>query len=140
MLRYSLAIIFGAILTGCSPPSKIEECDYSHWNAIEVKPDHALADHPFYDPKTHRAPKPVYPEEARARRASGIVNVRALIDHNGKALKTCAVILPGEPEAHKSLIDAALANVKQWHFRPLEGGSQTLRQTTAQVKFELATR
>lgn len=140
MLRYSVAIIFGAILTGCLPPSKIEECDYSHWNATVVKPEHAVAEHPFYDPKTHRAPKPVYPEEAREKRASGTVNVRVLIDHKGKALKTCAVILPEEPEVHKSLIDVALANVRQWNFRPLADRSQTLRQITVQVKFELATR
>jgi TonB family protein len=71
-------------------------------------------------------------------RATGTVNVRVLIDPNGKALKTCTVILPGEPEVDKSLIEAALANVKQWNFLPLKNRSHALRQTTIQVKFTLA--
>lgn len=127
-----------AIVLGCASHSKAEECDYSSWNPIEVKPEKIVGKYATYNPKTHRAVTPVYPKEARAKRASGTVNVRVLIDPNGKALKTCAVILPGEPEVDKSLIDAALANVKKWKFRSLQGRIQVFRQTTIQLKFALA--
>src|SRR4051794_36203439 len=56
---------------------------------------------------------PVYPEEARRERISGIVILETLIDHTG-VVKEVSVL---KPLPH-GLSEAAVAAVKQWLFKP----------------------
>src|SRR3954452_23848606 len=56
---------------------------------------------------------PVYPEEARRERISGMVVLETLIDHTG-VVKEVSVL---KPLPH-GLSEAAVAAVKQWLFKP----------------------
>jgi TonB family protein len=90
-------------------------------------------------PQIKQSVEPVYPPEARAKRLSGIVHVRALVDSRGHAIRTCPVYVPSEPQPDKSLVEAAVTNVKQWQFRSLEENPQVFRQTTVDVRLTLTT-
>jgi len=57
--------------------------------------------------------EPVYPEEARRERVSGIVIIEALIDRTG-AVKDIKVLKP----LPFGLSEAAVDAVKQWVFKP----------------------
>ena len=57
--------------------------------------------------------EPVYPEEARKDRISGIVIIEVLVDKGG--IVRDALILKDLPDG---LADAAMAAVKQWQFQP----------------------
>ncbi|HSY48749.1 MAG TPA: energy transducer TonB [Thermoanaerobaculia bacterium] len=74
----------------------------------------------------HRV-EPVYPEEARKARITGVVIVKAVITREGKVKD--AVVLKPVP----MLNDAALAAVKQWTFEP-----GTLNGQPVDVVFDLA--
>jgi protein TonB len=78
-------------------------------------------------PVVIRRVEPMYPEEARAARVSGIVIVETTIDTNGVVRN--AVVLKDLPYG---LGDAALAAVKQWTFKP-----GTIEGKTVDVIFNL---
>lgn len=56
--------------------------------------------------KAINLPKPIYPAEAREKRASGTVTVQVLIDENGKIISACAI--KGARELHRAAEWAAL--------------------------------
>lgn len=56
--------------------------------------------------KAINLPKPIYPAEAREKRASGAVAVQVLIDENGKIISACAI--KGARELHRAAEWAAL--------------------------------
>ena len=64
-------------------------------------------------PVVMRRVDPVYSDEARRDRISGIVIIEALIDKTGTVRD--AIVLKGLPHG---LSEAALAAVKQWQFQP----------------------
>jgi TonB family protein len=73
-----------------------------------------------------------YPPAARANHIEGVVVLRALIDKEGK-VKTLELI-QGDPR----LVDAAMAAVKQWRFKPATiGGSPAEADTNVSVVFQL---
>jgi periplasmic protein TonB len=69
---------------------------------------------PKYAPRVISRVPPVYPEEARAARISGVVKLQALIDPAGNVVET--KILEDLPHG---LGEAAAAAVRQWKFEPL---------------------
>ena len=75
---------------------------------------------------------PEYPSAARANHVEGVVVLRALIDKEGK-VKTLELI-QGDPR----LVDAAMAAVKQWRYKPATiGGSPAEADTNVSVVFQL---
>jgi protein TonB len=59
-----------------------------------------------------RAPRPVYPAEAREQRITGRVTLHVLIGTGGTLLEAQAAA------GHPLLVEAALAAVHQWLWRP----------------------
>jgi TonB family protein len=75
---------------------------------------------------------PEYPSAARAKHIEGVVTLRAIIDKEGK-VKTLELI-QGDP----LLVDAAMAAVKQWRYKPATiGGSPAEADTNVSVVFQL---
>lgn len=56
--------------------------------------------------------KPIYPPEAKATKAQGIVEMEAIVDTNGRV--AAARVVKSIPEFDQAALDA----VKQWQFQP----------------------
>lgn len=138
MLKRALAPALALVLGGCSSRRSQDTCSFSQFDPIEVPREQMVDENSILNRNTHWAVKPFYPPEARAKRLSGTVHVRALVDSSGRAVMTCPIYLSGEPRADRSLVDAAMANVKRWRFVPVMGNSKTFRQTTVDLRFELS--
>ena len=138
MLRSALGVVLLVVLGGCSSRSTQDACNFSRFDPIEVPRAQMVDENTTYNRNTHWGIKPVYPPEARAKRLSGTVHLRALVDSGGRAIMTCPIYVAGESRPDKSLVDAAAANVRQWRFVPLAANSQVFRQTTVDLKFTLS--
>jgi protein TonB len=81
----------------------------------------------------HRV-EPAYPKIALAARVQGVVQLKAIISKAGDI--TALEVVSGHPV----LVPAALAAVKQWHYRPyLLNGEAVEVETNITVTFNLAT-
>jgi TonB family protein len=84
--------------------------------------------------KTMLARRPVnlaYPVEAKERRLSGSVMLRAIVGEDG-TVKGLTVLSSSDP----SFISAAEASVQSWQYRPyLQNGKATAIDTTVTVNF-----
>ena len=78
------------------------------------------------------APPPVYPADAKARGVEGVVSLQVRINKEG--LVDFVSVVSGDP----SLIDAALAAVKQYVYKPTKlNGAPVAVMTTVDVPFHL---
>ncbi len=76
---------------------------------------------------------PTYPQMARAARIQGTVELKALIDKDGKIGTLEAV------SGHPLLVPAAIEAVKQWQYKPFVlDGNPVEVEITIRVNFELA--
>jgi protein TonB len=77
--------------------------------------------------------EPPYPPIARAARVQGSVVLKAIIDREGNIQDLQLV------SGHPLLVPAAIAAVKQWHYKPYLLNSQPVEvETTVTVIFTLA--
>jgi TonB family protein len=131
-------------LLACHRGARQDDCGFSEFNALEVPPESLAGESPWFDPRTHWAVKPVYPPEARAKRLTGTVHVRFLIDPDGHVIKTCPVYKATEAMPSDILVDAAMSAVKKGRFRPYFGLGAAARssfryaQSTIDINYTLA--
>jgi protein TonB len=69
-------------------------------------------------PKLVHEVKPVYPEDVKAAKITGDVEVEAIIDSAGQVAD--ARVISGVPELHEAALDA----IRQWQFKPGEVNHQ----------------
>ena len=83
------------------------------------------------------APKPVYPVQARAAEAEGMVQLLGVIGVDGSVLSLqLDTSSPGT--GNPDLVQAAIDAVRQWRYRPaLLNGAPVEVQTTIRVSFML---
>lgn len=139
-----MVFALGLSLTGCAQSVKTGDCGFSRFNPLEVPRESIMDENTFHDRRTHWAVTPVCPPVARAKRLSGTVHVRVLVDMSGRVVKTCPIYKPTEPRADESLVDAAISYVEKGRFRPNLGspkGSEAgfrYAATTVDIHFILA--
>jgi protein TonB len=84
-------------------------------------------------PKLVQQVRPVYPQEAKAARISGVVKLSAIIATDG-TVKKLEVI-----SGHPLLVPAALEAVRQWVYQPtLLNGNPVETSTEISVNFTFA--
>jgi protein TonB len=113
---FSLPIPFNSTFVIASP----DGAESPQWIAVTVFDDATAAKVPdvfrvggeVKAPEVVSRVEPVYPEEERTKRNSGIVILEVVIEANGDV--SGAHVLKSAP----GLDDAALTAVKQWHFEP----------------------
>jgi protein TonB len=77
--------------------------------------------------------QPDYPDDARAQRIQGAVELKALVDKDGNVANLQLM------SGHPALASAAIEAVKQWKYRPyLLDGTPIEVETTVIVNFTLA--
>jgi TonB family protein len=73
----------------------------------------------------------IYPQAAKAQHLGGVVKLQVVIDTDGNVTKVTVV-----SATNRVFVDASLAAVKQWKFRPyLLNGVPTAVQSTITVNF-----
>jgi len=81
------------------------------------------------------APKPAYPEMARAVRLEGTVVLRAVIDETGRVT---SIRVLREPGVNAGFVEAATTAVSQWRYEPgFYGGEPVAVKMTVIVTFTL---
>jgi TonB family protein len=84
-------------------------------------------------PKLIRQPRPVYPQEAKEARISGVVKLRAIIAADGTVKKLEMI------SGHPLLAPAAFEAVQHWVYQPtLVNGSPVEVSTEISVSFTLS--
>jgi TonB family protein len=116
-MPFVVVTISVSLMAGCSGAGR-DDCGFSKFKPLDVAPGSITGESPWWDRRTHWAPKPFYPPEARAKGLSGTVHLRVLIDADGRLVNTCPVYNPGEVAPNQILVDAAKNMVRKARFRP----------------------
>jgi TonB family protein len=142
-MPFVVVTISMTLMAGCSG-AKPDDCGFSKFKPLEIAPGSITGESPWWDSRTHWAPTPFYPPEARAKGLSGTVHLRVLIDADGRLVNTCPVRNPGEVVPNQILVDAAKNLAHKARFRPNFGVGTATRpsaryaQTTIDVNFRLS--
>lgn len=92
-------------------------------NAGPVKPGESASGILNHNGKAIRLPKPAYPPLARAAHAQGAVEVRVLIDFDGKVIAAQAV------SGHPLLYAASVKAARESEFKPMKLDGQPVKVT-----------
>jgi periplasmic protein TonB len=78
-----------------------------------------------------KTPPPVYPEELKAAKTSGVVSIIVVIDEKGDVMAAEV-----GKATHDGFREPALESVKKWKFKPAEVGGKTVKvKVTIPLRF-----
>jgi len=128
------AAIFVMMLAGCASQSPVTSPQNSGAPAANSSLPHrpAFGEYVAVDQQPEAISKvdPIYPEDAKAAGIEGIVMVQALVNEDGSVEEARAT------SSIPALEDAAVACVRQWHFKPaMKGGNPVAVWFTVPIRF-----
>lgn len=136
LLRILVACIPIVMLAGCASQSPVSEPPQSSGGAppASASPPHRpqFGEYVSVDQQAEPISKvdPIYPDDAKQAGIEGTIIVQALVIEDG-SVEECRAV-PSIP----ALEDAAVACVRQWHFKPaMIGGKPVAVWVTVPVRF-----